>query len=213
MHVAVAFSGLSQDSSSMKLSAIPKQCTAILCSIRDSCQCPSHVDRQLTSEHSRLVYRFGVAEVCVKVVTAREGLRRHVQPSSCGRVSFQLDYRPVQLLSDRPAPASHLKMMLLRKDIKALKAHRDSTAAKDDISRVRTEMKKLYDGLPVGEHGVLLLRVHVLKGRAQSSWTCALMFGVFVSQPSSCQTASPYLPPEQDLHSLSKKEATTVRVV
>ncbi|EKM51885.1 uncharacterized protein PHACADRAFT_262281, partial [Phanerochaete carnosa HHB-10118-sp] len=64
----------------------------------------------------------------------------------------------------------------VEKDLKAL---RDLSASKDDISRVRTEVKKLYDGLHVE---FLDLRSHV--------------WGI-----------------QQDLHSLSKKEATTVRVV
>lgn len=33
---------------------------------------------------------------------------------------------------------------------KELKALTESAAGKDDVSRVRTEMKKLYDGLHVG---------------------------------------------------------------
>ena len=35
----------------------------------------------------------------------------------------------------------------VEKDLKAL---RDASASKEDISRVRAEMKKLYDGLHVG---------------------------------------------------------------
>jgi hypothetical protein len=35
----------------------------------------------------------------------------------------------------------------VEKDLKALNA---TTATKDEISRVRTEMKKLYDGLHIG---------------------------------------------------------------
>ncbi|TBU31835.1 hypothetical protein BD309DRAFT_1026586 [Dichomitus squalens] len=60
-----------------------------------------------------------------------------------------------------------------------LKALSESSATKEDISRVRAEVKKLYDGLHVE---FLDLRAHV--------------WGI-----------------QQDLHSLSKKEATTVRVV
>lgn len=37
----------------------------------------------------------------------------------------------------------------MEKDLKAL---RDSSASKEDISRVRAEMKKLYDGLHVGQY-------------------------------------------------------------
>lgn len=36
----------------------------------------------------------------------------------------------------------------VEKDLKAL---RDSSASKEDISRVRAEVKKLYDGLHVGK--------------------------------------------------------------
>jgi hypothetical protein len=37
----------------------------------------------------------------------------------------------------------------VEKDLKALS---ESSALKDDISRLRAEVKKLYDGLHVGEH-------------------------------------------------------------
>lgn len=37
---------------------------------------------------------------------------------------------------------------------KDLKALRDASASKEDISRVRAEMKKLYDGLHVGKYSV-----------------------------------------------------------
>ncbi|PSR70543.1 hypothetical protein PHLCEN_2v13582 [Hermanssonia centrifuga] len=64
----------------------------------------------------------------------------------------------------------------VEKDLKAL---RESSSSKDDISRVRAEMKKLYDGLHVE---FLDLRSHV--------------WGI-----------------QQDLHSLSKKDSTSVRLV
>lgn len=41
----------------------------------------------------------------------------------------------------------------MEKDLKALN---DASATKEDISRVRTEVKKLYDGLHVGECITLL---------------------------------------------------------
>ncbi|KAL1689130.1 hypothetical protein GGG16DRAFT_93979 [Schizophyllum commune] len=63
----------------------------------------------------------------------------------------------------------------VEKDLKVLEK---SSASKDDISRVRAEMKKLVDGLHVE---FLDLRAHV--------------WGM-----------------QQDLHSLSKKESTTVRI-
>ena len=47
----------------------------------------------------------------------------------------------------------------MEKDLKAL---RDTSASKDDISRVRAEMKKLYDGLHVGELHITLLQSHIL---------------------------------------------------
>ncbi|KAF8526143.1 hypothetical protein JB92DRAFT_2700902 [Gautieria morchelliformis] len=61
---------------------------------------------------------------------------------------------------------------------KELKALTESAAGKDDVSRVRTEMKKLYDGLHVE---FLDLKSHV--------------WGI-----------------QQDVHSLSKKESSSVRV-
>ncbi|KAF4617540.1 hypothetical protein D9613_005912 [Agrocybe pediades] len=63
----------------------------------------------------------------------------------------------------------------VEKDLKALN---DASATKEDISRVRTEVKKLYDGLHVE---FLDLRTHV--------------WGI-----------------QQDLHKLSKKESTEVRI-
>jgi hypothetical protein len=59
-----------------------------------------------------------------------------------------------------------------------LKALADTSASKDDISKVRSEVKKLYDGLHVE---FLDLRSHV--------------WGI-----------------QQDLHALSKKDSTSVRI-
>ncbi|KAF8527484.1 hypothetical protein BU17DRAFT_39537 [Hysterangium stoloniferum] len=61
---------------------------------------------------------------------------------------------------------------------KELKALTESAAGKEDVNRVRAEMKKLYDGLHVE---FLDLRSHV--------------WGI-----------------QQDLHSISKKESTSIRV-
>ncbi|KAG2140260.1 uncharacterized protein EDB93DRAFT_1162332 [Suillus bovinus] len=63
----------------------------------------------------------------------------------------------------------------VEKDLKALS---QSSASKDDLSRVRAELKKVYDGLHIE---FLDLRSHV--------------WGM-----------------QQDLHSLAKKDATSVRV-
>ncbi|KAH9889810.1 hypothetical protein C8Q73DRAFT_705571 [Cubamyces lactineus] len=64
----------------------------------------------------------------------------------------------------------------VEKDLKALS---ESSATKEDIARVRAEMKKLYDGLHVE---FLDLRAHV--------------WGI-----------------QEDVHALSKKNSTTVRLV
>ncbi|KAH9927048.1 hypothetical protein B0H21DRAFT_712255 [Amylocystis lapponica] len=79
-------------------------------------------------------------------------------------------------LSTQKITAHVRRIEAVEKDLKALS---DTSASKEEISRVRAEMKKLYDGLHVE---FLDLRSHV--------------WGI-----------------QQDLHSLSKKEATTVRVV
>ncbi|KAI0345980.1 hypothetical protein BDW22DRAFT_1353627 [Trametopsis cervina] len=72
--------------------------------------------------------------------------------------------------------SAHIRRIeAVEKDLKAL---RDTSATKDEISRIRTEVKKLYDGLHVE---FLDLRSHV--------------WGI-----------------QQDIHSLSKKEATQVRI-
>ncbi|KAF8158347.1 hypothetical protein B0H34DRAFT_797750 [Crassisporium funariophilum] len=63
----------------------------------------------------------------------------------------------------------------VEKDLKALA---DASASKDDVSKVRSEVKKLYDGLHVE---FLDLRTHV--------------WGI-----------------QQDLHKLSKKESTEIRI-
>ncbi|PPQ91697.1 hypothetical protein CVT25_012910 [Psilocybe cyanescens] len=63
----------------------------------------------------------------------------------------------------------------VEKDLKALS---DASATKEDISRVRTEVKKLYDGLHIE---FLDLRAHV--------------WGI-----------------QQDLHKLSEKDSTEVRI-
>ncbi|CAL1712924.1 unnamed protein product [Somion occarium] len=73
--------------------------------------------------------------------------------------------------------SAHIRRIeAVEKDLKAL---RDASASKEDISRVRTEMKKLYEGLHIE---FLDLRAHV--------------WGI-----------------QQDLHSLSKKDSSSVRLV
>ncbi|GJJ13301.1 hypothetical protein Clacol_007553 [Clathrus columnatus] len=81
-----------------------------------------------------------------------------------------------ELQSSTQKVSQHIRRIeLLEKELKALT---ESAAGKDDVSRVRAEMKKLYDGLHIE---FLDLRSHV--------------WGI-----------------QQDLHALSKKEATSVQV-
>ncbi|KDR82748.1 hypothetical protein GALMADRAFT_58361 [Galerina marginata CBS 339.88] len=78
-------------------------------------------------------------------------------------------------LSTEKVSAHVRRIEAVEKDLKALS---DASATKDDVSRVRIEVKKLYDGL----HAEFLdLRAHV--------------WGI-----------------QQDLHKLSKKESTEVRI-
>lgn len=60
--------------------------------------------------------------------------------------------------SDLQVSAHIRRIEAVEKDLKAL---RDSSATKEEISRVRGEMKKLYDGLHVGEceFGILGCRI------------------------------------------------------
>lgn len=78
-------------------------------------------------------------------------------------------------LSTEKVSAHVRRIEAVEKDLKALG---EASASKDDISRVRAEVKKLYDGLHVE---FLDLRAHV--------------WGI-----------------QQDLHKLSKREATEVRI-
>lgn len=94
---------------------------------------------------------------------------------------------------------------------KELKALTESAAGREDVNRVRAEMKKLYDGLHIGAQLCIFkpdwdlsvvtefldLKSHVWGIRKP---LCLLV------------TSSTYRTKEQDLHSLSKKEGTSVRV-
>ncbi|KAF9454728.1 hypothetical protein P691DRAFT_655297 [Macrolepiota fuliginosa MF-IS2] len=78
-------------------------------------------------------------------------------------------------LSTEKVSAHVRRIEAVEKDLKALN---EASASKEDIARIRAEVKKLYDGLHVE---FLDLRAHV--------------WGI-----------------QQDLHKLSKKEATSVRI-
>ena len=70
---------------------------------------------------------------------------------------------------------------------KELKALSESSATKEDISRVRAEMKKLYDGLHVGECASAMTTCFVeFNEIAQNSSTCGRTFGASVSAYFSC---------------------------
>lgn len=77
----------------------------------------------------------------------------------------------------------------VEKDLKALA---DSSASKEDISRVRAEIKKLYDGLHVGQCPSARGRyVSWLTMREQNFWTYEHMCGDFVSiQANLCESLS-----------------------
>jgi hypothetical protein len=80
----------------------------------------------------------------------------------------------------------------VEKDLKALS---DASASKEDISRVRAEMKKLYDGLHVE---FLDLRTYVWGIRKCSNLSFILWSDIFYS--------------EQDVHALTTKNSTSVRI-
>jgi len=88
--------------------------------------------------------------------------------------ALQTSVEELQRSTDKVS--AHIRRIeAVEKDLKALA---DSSAGKEDISRVRAEVKKLYDGLHVE---FLDLRSHV--------------WGI-----------------QQDVHSLSKKDSTLVRI-
>ncbi|KAJ7780581.1 hypothetical protein DFH07DRAFT_729636 [Mycena maculata] len=80
-------------------------------------------------------------------------------------------------LSTEKISAHVRRIEAVEKDLKALG---DTTASKDEISRLRAEMKKIYDGLHLNPE-FLDLRAHV--------------WGI-----------------QQDVHSLSRKDTTSVRI-
>ncbi len=98
---------------------------------------------------------------------------------------------------------------------KELKALADRSAGKEDVSRIRAEMKKLYDGLHIGQLTLLVSHAKYLENRAlefltlrshvwgmrEYSWPVERFLGHL--------TRLVYLT-EEDLHSLSKKVQKTV---
>ena len=56
------------------------------------------------------------------------------------------------LIMLRQVSAHVRRIEAVEKDLKALS---DTASSKEDLSRLRAEMKKLYDGLHVGEHATL----------------------------------------------------------
>ena len=98
----------------------------------------------------------------------------------------------------------------VEKDLKALA---QSSASKDDLSRVRAELKKVYDGLHIGAYAILNCLLSSFSHPIQNFWTFDRTYGACVSRRFNgkglyqrlCLT-------EQDLHALAKKEATSIRV-
>lgn len=67
---------------------------------------------------------------------------------STERVGFLFARGVTKLLIYHSQVSEHVRRIeAVEKDLKAL---RDSSVPKDDLSRLRTEVKKLYDGLHVG---------------------------------------------------------------
>ena len=69
----------------------------------------------------------------------------------------------------------------VEKDLKALA---ETSASKDDIPRIRAEMKRLYDGLHVGKSWTCLMPsyCYIFVYFMKNSWTCDHMCGASVSQ-------------------------------
>lgn len=102
----------------------------------------------------------------------------------------------------------------VEKDLKALS---ESSATKEDISRVRAEMKKLYDGLHVGTSprsiGNCERLLYDLSRIPRPAGAClghpCVSSWFSVKRTTHIQLAIT----EEDVHALSKKNGTTVRIV
>jgi hypothetical protein len=73
----------------------------------------------------------------------------------------------------------------VEKDLKALA---DSSAGKEDLSRVRAEIKRLYDGLHIGQWFISSLSISIHISMLQNSSTSDHTYGVFVSIHPSCSS-------------------------
>jgi hypothetical protein len=87
--------------------------------------------------------------------------------------SYKLTFRrstpsPYRFHNFSHVPVNQVSAHIQRIDAveKELKALAESAAGKDDISRVRTEMKKLYDGLHLGKEALIT-------AEANSNGACA----------------------------------------
>lgn len=98
----------------------------------------------------------------------------------------------------------------VEKDLKALT---DASATKDDIVRIRAELKKLYDGLHVGQYSNLLNGSQILTLSEEFLDLRAHVWGIreFIRYHI-LRTCFDAVYVEQDLHSLSKKDSTSVRI-
>ena len=66
----------------------------------------------------------------------------------------------------------------VEKDLKALT---DASASKEDVSRARAEVKKIYDGLHLGKCNHFIMSNLNIEFPSQSFWTYDHMCGEFVS--------------------------------
>ena len=99
----------------------------------------------------------------------------------------------------------------VEKDLKALS---DASASKEDISRVRAEVKKIYDGLHIGKQKNWNFMIIQSEFSIQSSWIYEHMCGecvseILLSENTSALTNSKSQSIEQDLHKLLKNESST----
>jgi hypothetical protein len=98
-----------------------------------------------------------------------------------------------------------------------LKSLSDASASKEDISRVRAEAKKIYDGLHVGKRNRNFMIIQS-EFSTQSSWIYEHMCGecvserILLSENINALANSTSQSIEQDLHKLLKKESESTEV-
>ncbi|KAH8108672.1 hypothetical protein DFH11DRAFT_1066257 [Phellopilus nigrolimitatus] len=111
------------------------------------------------------------------------------------QASAALQASVLELQTSTEKITAHVRRIeAVEKDLKALS---NVSASKDDLSRLRAEVKKIYDGLDIGEWPLF---IHLL---AVMSFFFLLEFLNLRSHVWGIQ---------QDLHALSKRDSNTVRI-